>query len=55
LVGDVLLVVRRNVELGLRDHVVVLAASDGVSFREIREAPGLTLVTCCSRSPVAGV
>jgi hypothetical protein len=40
LAGDVLLVVPRNAEPGLHDHVVVLATSDGVSFREIREALG---------------
>ena len=33
LAGDVLLVVPRRTEPGFHDHVVALAASDGIPFR----------------------
>lgn len=40
LVSDVLLVVPRRDEPGLHDRIVAIAATDGSSFRGIREVPG---------------
>jgi DNA-binding transcriptional LysR family regulator len=40
LAGDALLVMPRTAEPSVHDRVAALAATDGVVFREVREAPG---------------
>jgi DNA-binding transcriptional LysR family regulator len=40
LAGDALLVMPRTAEPSVHDRVAALAATDGLGFREVREAPG---------------
>ncbi|HEX6022465.1 MAG TPA: LysR substrate-binding domain-containing protein [Solirubrobacter sp.] len=52
LAGEVLLVMPRTAEPSVHDRVAALAATDGLVFREVREAPEPISVICSSRSPV---